>query len=88
MKVQFKADHDYTPSGDPRVQIAFKADGGPHGDGTYVVKRECGEAAVAAGKAEDLTFNGADPAAFDHDDDGAPGGAKASPDAPGSDAEA
>lgn len=76
MKVQFTEDYDYTPSGERRIQIAFKSDGGPHGDGRYTVKRECGEAAIADGKARDMTFNGADPALFDHDNSGAPGGGK------------
>jgi hypothetical protein len=81
MKVRFTENYDYTPSADPRISIAFLSDGGPRKDGTYVVRRECGEAAIAAGRAEDLTFNGADPDAFDHDRDGEPGGAKVSADA-------
>lgn len=76
MKVRFTEDFDWTPEEDGRVQIAFRADGGPEGDGVYgKVRRACGEAAIAAGKGVDLTFNGADPAAFDHDRNGAPGGA-------------
>ena len=76
MRVRFTDIYDYTPSEDARVQIAFRPDGGPNGDGVYTVRRECGEAAVAAGKAVDLTFNGADPAAFDHDGDKKAGGSK------------
>lgn len=75
MKVRFTENYDYTPTEEPRITVAFRADGGPLGDGTYTVRKECGQKAVAAGKAEDLTFNGADPAKFDHDQDGAAGGA-------------
>lgn len=74
MKVQFTKAYDYTPSGERRVQIAYSPDGGPHGDGRYTVKRECGDAAIAEGSARDMTFNGADPALFDHDKSGEPGG--------------
>lgn len=45
MNVKFVSSFDYTPSGESRVQIAY-----PEGwEGT--VKRECGEAAIAAGRA-------------------------------------
>lgn len=59
MKVKFDADFDYTPSGDHRIQIAYRA------GWAGTVKRECGDAAIAAGKvtgtAQDL---------LDHDGDG------------------
>lgn len=68
MRVHFTRDYDYVPSGSPMTLIAYRA------GTTATVKRECGEAAIAAGAAEDRAFNGADPAAFDHDDDGQAGG--------------
>lgn len=75
MRVKFSEVFDYVPSGDRRVVIRHRPDGGVEKDGVYTVKRECGEAAVAAGKASEVEpFNGADPAAFDHDKDGKPGG--------------
>ncbi|KAK0350347.1 hypothetical protein LTR94_029390, partial [Friedmanniomyces endolithicus] len=43
MRIKFTRDYDYTPSGERRVTIAFKA------GMTETVKRECGEAAIAAG---------------------------------------
>ena len=71
MRVMFTADFDYTPSAERRVTIAYKA------GQELTVKREAGEAAIAAGRAEEVEpFNGADPAKFDHDNDGAPGGSK------------
>ena len=71
MRVKFLADYDYTPSLERRTTIAYFA------GQELTVKRECGEAAVAAGKAEEVeSFNGADEAAFDHDGDGHPGGSK------------
>lgn len=71
MRVRFTKDYDYTPSQERRVTIAYK-------EGMELtVKREAGEAAIAAGRAEEVEpFNGADPAKFDHDQDGAPGGSK------------
>lgn len=77
MRVRFTEPYDYTPSEEPRVRIAFNPTGGLNKDGVYTVRRECGEAAVKAGKARDWTFNGADPAKFDHDGDERPGGSKA-----------
>lgn len=69
MRVRFIGDFDYTPSGERRVTIAFKA------GMVLTVKREAGEAALALGLAEEVEpFNGADPAKFDHDGDGQPGG--------------
>ena len=81
MRVRFKRDRNWTPPEDPRILVAFSPKGGADGDGAYTVRREAGEAAIAAGKAEDLTFNGADPAKFDHDGDKRPGGAKKKTDA-------
>ena len=52
MRVQFVEQYDYRPSGDPRVIVRYRADGGPAKDGVYTVKRECGGAAVAAKKAK------------------------------------
>lgn len=69
MRVKFSRDYDYTPSAERRVTIAYKA------GMEITVKREAGEAAVKAGAAEEVeAFNGADPAKFDHDGDGRPGG--------------
>lgn len=60
MKVRFTADFDYTPSLRSKVTIAYKA----RWSGT--VKRECGEAAIAAGKAVSLE---APPSTEDASDD-------------------
>lgn len=49
MKVRFIADFDYTPSGRRQVTIAYKAS-----PATLTVKRECGEQAIAAGKAIEI----------------------------------
>lgn len=49
MKVRFVRAFDYTPSLERRVIIAYRA------GWSGTVKRECGEAAVAAGAAVDLT---------------------------------
>lgn len=68
MRVRFTHPYDYTPSEDARVLIAFSPAGGPEKDGVYTVRRECGEAAVKAGKAEEV---GQDP--LDHDRDGRKG---------------
>ena len=81
MRVRFTEPFDYVPTEDPRILVAFSPKGGADGGGTYTVRREAGEAAIAAGKAEDLTFNGADPAKFDHDGDKRSGGAKKKTDA-------
>jgi len=48
MRVMFTEDFDYTPSGEPAVQIAYKA------GMELTVKREAGDAAVAAGRAKEL----------------------------------
>jgi len=55
MRVRFLDEYDYTPSEEPRVLIAFSPTGGPEKDGVYTVRRECGTAAVKAGKAEEVT---------------------------------
>lgn len=69
MRIKFIGDYDYTPSGERRVTIAYKA------GMTLTVKREAGEAAIAAGAGVEVKpFNGADLAKFDHDGDGEPGG--------------
>lgn len=54
MRVRFTHPYDYTPSEEARVLIAFSPTGGPEKDGVYTVRRECGEAAVKAGKAEEV----------------------------------
>lgn len=54
MRVRFTHPYDYTPSEEARVQIAFSPLGGPEKDGVYTVRRECGLAAVKAGKAEEM----------------------------------
>ncbi len=51
MKVRFTDVFSYVPTLEPRVSIKFKPTGGPKRDGVYTVKRECGERAVASGKA-------------------------------------
>lgn len=77
MKVKFSAVFEFTPPEEARITVVYRPDGGPAGDGVYhKVRRACGEAAIAAGKGRDWTFNGADPAKFDHDGNGSPGGAK------------
>ena len=73
MRFQFTAPFDYTPSEEPRIQIAYRPDGGAEGDGVYVVKREAGEAAQAAGKGMEIDAPATrDP--LDHDSDGRKGG--------------
>ncbi|HAD84253.1 MAG TPA: hypothetical protein DCG71_05355 [Brevundimonas sp.] len=52
MRVRFTEPYDYTPSAEARVLIAFSPTGGANKDGVYTVRRECGEAAILAGKAE------------------------------------
>lgn len=69
MRVRFTEPYDYVPAEEPRVLIAYQADGGANKDGVYTVKRECGEAAVKAGKALEVA---ADP--LDHDHDSRKGG--------------
>lgn len=69
MRVRFTEAFDYTPSEEPRVLIAFSPNGGSEKDGAYTVRRECGEAAVKAGKAVEIAL---DP--LDHDGDGRKGG--------------
>ena len=54
MRVRFTEPYDYTPSEEPRVLIAFSPNGGAEKDGAYTVRRECGEAAIRAGKAEEV----------------------------------
>jgi len=51
MKVSFVAPFDYVPSLERRVTIVYKPNGGEAARGIYTVKRECGEEAIAAGKA-------------------------------------
>jgi len=69
MRVRFTEAFDYTPSEEPRVLIAFSPNGGSEKDGAYTVRRECGEAAVKAGKAVEIA-----PGPLDHDGDGRKGG--------------
>lgn len=69
MRVRFTEPYDYTPSEEPRVLIAFSPNGGAEKDGVYSVRRECGEAAVKAGKAVEIA-----PDPLDHDGDGRKGG--------------
>lgn len=78
MRIKFIKDYDYTPTGERRVTIAFKA------GMTETVKREAGEAAIAAEAGVEVKpFNGAPLNKVDHDGDGRPGGslpkAKAKP---------
>lgn len=60
MRVKFSEPFDYTPSEEHRVQIAYSPTGGAAGDGEYTVRRECGDAAVTAGAAEEIEAPGAD----------------------------
>lgn len=69
MKVKFTAPFDYVPTEEPRVLIAFSPTGGTTKDGSYTVRRECGEAAVAADKAVEVA-----PDPLDHDQNGRRGG--------------
>lgn len=69
MRVRFTEPYDYTPSEEPRVLIAFSPNGGAEKDGAYTVRRECGEAAVKAGKAVEIA-----PDPLDRDGDGRKGG--------------
>ncbi|MVB04165.1 hypothetical protein GN325_20590 [Agrobacterium vitis] len=51
MRVRFLEDYDYSPSGlGNRVTIAYKA------GMDLVVKKECGQAAISAGKAVDVSL--------------------------------
>lgn len=63
MKVRFTADFDYTPTARRQVTFAYKA-----GPDTITVKRECGEQAVAAGKAIEVLTE-TTPEAPSHDGD-------------------
>lgn len=54
MRVKFTQDFAYRPSGERRVTILYRADGGPDQDGSYTVKREAGEAAIAVGAAHEI----------------------------------
>lgn len=55
MRVKFTEDFSYRPSGERRVTVLYCKDGGPNGDGDYGhVKREAGEAAIAAGAAHEI----------------------------------
>lgn len=69
MRVRFTRDYDYTPTGERRVTIAYKA------GATETVKRECGDAAVAAKAAVEIDQPAPDP--LDHDQNGRKGGSKA-----------
>jgi hypothetical protein len=52
MKVRFIAEFDWKPANDKRnYVIVFKPNGGDDGRGLYTVKRECGQIAIALGKA-------------------------------------
>lgn len=69
MRVRFLKDYDYTPLDDFRITVAYKASNEP-----LTVKREAGEAAIKAGRAEEVV----DPVSpLDHDADGRKGGSKA-----------
>lgn len=71
MRVSFNRDFDYTPSAERRVTIAFKA------GTTETVKREAGEAAIAADAAVEVKhFNNAPLDKVDHDGDGRAGGSR------------
>lgn len=65
MRVKFTDDYRYVPTEDRRVTVRFKK--GYEG----TVRREAGEAAVAAGKATEV---GKAANLEDHDGDGKPGG--------------
>lgn len=80
-RVEFLRAYNYTPSGERRVTVHYKA------GHTYTVKRECADAAIAAGAGVEVEtprkerpveerFNGADAQRFDHDGNGEPGGSK------------
>lgn len=62
MRVRFTKSYDYTPSAERRVTYAYQPDGGANGDGEFTVKRECGEAAVKAGAAEEVESSSRDDA--------------------------
>lgn len=71
MRIQFTHDYDYTPSAERRVTYAFKA------GTTETVKREAGEAAIAAGAGVEVPhFNNAPLDKVDHDGDGRAGGSR------------
>lgn len=48
MHIRFTADHDYTPTGDQRITIAYKA------GMEETVRRECGDEAVRLGRAVEI----------------------------------
>lgn len=54
MRVRFLSDYDYTPSEERRVTYAFTA------GSEVTVKREAGDAAIAAGAAEEIGAGSAD----------------------------
>lgn len=54
MRVRFTEPFDYVPAEEPRVLVAYSPSGGAAKDGEYTVRRECGEAAVAQGKAVEV----------------------------------
>jgi hypothetical protein len=56
MRVRFTGDFDWTPPQQRQVTLAFLA-----GE-EKTVKRDCGEAAIKAGKAEEVTPPGRDEA--------------------------
>lgn len=74
MRVKFLADYDYTPSAERRTTFAYFA------GQEDTVKRECGEAAIAAGVAQELPappkkpLSPAQIKALDGDNDGGAGG--------------
>lgn len=79
--VEMLADHRYTPA-DRRTSVKYLA------GKSYTVRKAWADAMVALGVAKAIKtprralpvaerFNGADPAAFDHDGVGGPGGSRA-----------
>ena len=54
MRVRFTEPFYYVPSEEPRALLAYSPKGGANKDGEYTVRQECGEAAVAQGKAVEL----------------------------------
>lgn len=57
MHVRFTADHHYTPSRERRITTAYPA------GWSGLVKRECGEAAIALGRAVEIPAPARDEAA-------------------------
>ena len=74
MRVKFLANYDYTPSAERRTTFAYFA------GQEETVKRECGEAAIAAGAAEEIAAPSKKPLspaqikALDGDNNGGAGG--------------